>query len=220
MKKINGEYTFSEAVAKVMEEGERLSVLLGDKLPDDRLLKSYVSLAKRYDKLLEVAERQNKVKTKKNKKNGGGSNQYGSWKLTEENKTLNTETDILTKENENLTKQIIKEKAKNTKLAKADKKYNKLSKENEELNRTVVLREKEIEILIEYIKSLKSRLNNQEDDDKRYPEYHTHDTFKVHNKLAEVVSVLVDKDDDVYGYEVKFEDSDDTFIVYPEEIED
>ena len=220
MKKINGEYTFSEAVAKLMEEGERLSVLLGDKLPDDRLLKSYVSLAKRYDKLLEVAERQNKVKTKKNKKNGGGSNQYGSWKLTEENKTLNTETDKLTKENEKLTKQITEEKAKNKKLAKADKKYNKLSKENEELNRTVVLREKEIEILIEYIKSLKSRLNNQEDDDKRYPEYHTHDTFKVHNKLAEVVSVLVDKDDDVYGYEVKFEDSDDTFIVYPEEIED
>ena len=220
MKKINGEYTFSEAVAKVMEEGERLSVLLGDKLPDDRLLKSYVSLAKRYDKLLEVAERQNKVKTKKNKKNGGGSNQYGSWKLTEENKTLNNETDKLTKENEKLTKQITEETAKNKKLAKADKKYNKLSKENEELNRTVVLREKEIEILIEYIKSLKSRLNNQEDDDKRYPEYHTHDTFKVHNKLAEVVSVLVDKDDDVYGYEVKFEDSDDTFIVYPEEIED
>ena len=219
MKKINGEYTFSEAVAKVMEEGERLSVLLGDKLPDDRLLKSYVSLAKRYDKLLEVAERQNKVKTKKNKKNGGGSNQYGSWKLTEENKTLNTETDKLTKENEKLTKQITEEKAKNKKLAKADKKYNKLSKENEELNRTVVLREKEIEILIEYIKSLKSRLNNQEDDDKVYPEYHTHDKFKVHNKLAEVVSVLVDKDDDVYGYEIKFEDSDDTFIVYPEEIE-
>ena len=53
-----------------------------------------------------------------------------------------------------------------------------------------------------------------------YPEYHTHDTFKVHNKLAEVVSVLVDKDDNVYGYEIKFEDSDDTFIVYPEEIED
>ena len=250
MKKINGEYTFSEAVAKVMEEGERLSVLLGDKLPDDRLLKSYVSLAKRYDKLLEVAERQNKVKTKKNKKNGGGSNQYGSWKLTEEsenenltnkntqlkqkdiesdkkvlklteeNKTLNTETDKLTKENEKLTKQITEEKAKNKKLAKADKKYNKLSKENEELNRTVVLREKEIEILIEYIKSLKSRLNNQENDDKVYPEYHTHDTFKVHNKLAEVVSVLVDKDDNVYGYEIKFEDSDDTFIVYPEEIED
>ena len=64
------------------------------------------------------------------------------------------------------------------------------------------------------------RFYNQEDDDKVYPEYHIHDTFKVHNKLAEVVSVLVDKDDDVYGYEVKFEDSDDTFIVYPEEIED
>ena len=62
--------------------------------------------------------------------------------------------------------------------------------------------------------------NDEEDNDTVYPEYHTHDTFKVHNKLAEVISVLVDKDDDVYGYEVKFVDSDDTFIVYPEEIED
>ena len=35
MKKINGEYTFSEAVAKLMEERKRLSVLLGDKVPDD-----------------------------------------------------------------------------------------------------------------------------------------------------------------------------------------
>lgn len=35
---------------------------------------------KSYGKLKEVAERQNKVKTKKNKKNSGGSNQYGSWK--------------------------------------------------------------------------------------------------------------------------------------------
>ena len=227
MKKINGEYTFSEALEKVIEEGKRLN----------HSNPTYDILLKRYDKLKEVAERQYKVKTKKNKKNCGESNQYGSWQLAEEK----DKNDNLTKENEKLTKQIAEEKAKNKKLTKADKKYNKLSKENEilceklvetsenalklaekyePLNRTVVLREKEIEILIEYIKSLKSRLNNQEDDDKRYPEYHTHDTFKVHNKLAEVVSVLVDKDDDVYGYEVKFEDSDDTFIVYPEEIED
>ena len=83
------------------------------------------------------------------------------------------------------------------------------------------MRENQIESLNKYIKLLESGSNNQEDDDtKLYPEYHTHDTFKVHNKLAEVVSVLVDKDDDVYGYEIKFEDSDDTFIVYPEEIED
>ena len=248
MKKINDEYTFSEALEKVIEEGKRLN----------HSNPTYDILLKRYDKLKEVAERQNKVKTKKNKKNGGESNQYGSWQLAEEkdkNDNLTKENekltkqlaeekdknDNLTKENEKLTKQIAEEKAKNKKLTKADKKYNKLSKENEilceklvetsenalklaekyePLNRTVVLREKEIEILIEYIKSLKSRLNNQEDDDKVYPEYHTHDTFKVHNKLAEVVSVLVDKDDDVYGYEIKFEDSDDTFIVYPEEIED
>ena len=220
MKKNNDEYTFSEALEKVIEEGKRLN----------HSNPTYDILLKRYDKLKEVAERQNKVKTKKNKKNCGESNQYGSWQLAEEKD-----------KNEKLTKQIAEEKAKNKKLTKADKKYNKLSKENEilceklvetsenalklaekyePLNRTVVLREKEIEILIEYIKSLKSRLNNQEDDDKRYPEYHTHDTFKVHNKLAEVVSVLVDKDDNVYGYEIKFEDSDDTFIVYPEEIED
>ena len=220
MKKNNDEYTFSEALEKVIEEGKRLN----------HSNPTYDILLKRYDKLKEVAERQNKVKTKKNKKNCGESNQYGSWQLAEEKD-----------KNEKLTKQLAEEKAKNKKLTKADKKYNKLSKENEilceklvetsenalklaekyePLNRTVVLREKEIEILIEYIKSLKSRLNNQEDDDKRYPEYHTHDTFKVHNKLAEVVSVLVDKDDNVYGYEIKFEDSDDTFIVYPEEIED
>ena len=241
MKKINGEYTFSEALEKVIEEGKRLN----------HSNPTYDRLLKRYDKLKEVAERQNKVKTKKNKKNCGESNQYGSWQLAEEkdkNEKLTKQlaeekakNDNLTKENEKLTKQIAEEKAKNKKLTKADKKYNKLSKENEilceklvetsenalklaekyePLNRTVVLREKEIEILIEYIKSLKSRLNNQKDDDKVYPEYHTHDTFKVHNKLAEVVSVLVDKDDNVYGYEIKFEDSDDTFIVYPEEIED
>ena len=108
--------------------------------------------------------------------------------MTEENKTLNTETDKLTKENE-----LLKQKD--------------------------AMRENQFELLNEYIKFLESRLNNREDDDKVYPEYHTHDTYKVHNKLVEVVSVLVDKDDDVYGYEIKFEDSDDTFIVYPEEIE-
>ena len=224
MKKINGEYTFSEALEKAIEEGKRLNHL---NPTYDRLLKGYVSLAKRYDKLLEVAERQNKVKTKKNKKNGGGSNQYGSWQLAEEK----DKNDNLTKENEKLTKQITEEKAKNDnltkeneilceKLVETSENALKLAEKYEPLNQTVVLREKEIEILIEYIKSLKSRLNNQEDDDKVYPEYHTHDTFKVHNKLAEVVSVLVDKDDNVYGYEIKFEDSDDTFIVYPEEIED
>ena len=105
-----------------------------------------------------------------------------------------------------------------------------LTKKKELLTQIVALKEKENELLEEFIKFnelfneynkfLESRLNNQEDDDKVYPEYHTHDTFKVHNKLAEVVSVLVDKDDDVYGYEIKFEDSDDTFIVYPEETED
>ncbi len=142
-----------------------------------------------------------------------------------EYETLNDKNVKLTKENEQLKRKVLKLTKENEilceKLVETSENALKLAEKYEPLNRTVVLREKEIEILIEYIKSLKSRLNNQDDDDtKLYPEYHTHDTFKVHNKLAEVVSVLVDKDDDVYGYEVKFEDSDDTFIVYPEEIED
>lgn len=141
-----------------------------------------------------------------------------------EYETLNDKNVKLTKENEQLKRKVLKLTKENEilckKLVETSENALKLAEKYEPLNRTVVLREKEIEILIEYIKSLKSRLNNQEDDDKVYPEYHTHDTFKVHNKLAEVVSVLVDKDDDVYGYEIKFEDSDDTFIVYPEEIED
>ena len=141
-----------------------------------------------------------------------------------EYETLNDKNVKLTKENEQLKRKVLKLTKENEilceKLVETSENTLKLAEKYEPLNRTVVLREKEIEILIEYIKSLKSRLNNQEDDDKVYPEYHTHDTFKVHNKLAEVVSALVDKDDDVYGYEVKFEDSDDTFIVYPEEIED
>ena len=186
MKKINDEYTFSEALEKVIEEGKRLN-----NPTYDRLLKRYVSLAKSYNKLLEdykVLIRYSNTLESVNKKLKAGES-YPDWKqLTEENKTLNTETDKLTKENE-----LLKQKD--------------------------AMRENQFELLNEYIKFLESRLNNQEDDDKVYPEYHTHDTFKVHNKLAEVVSVLVDKDDDVYGYEIKFEDSDDTFIVYPEEIE-
>ena len=258
MKKINDEYTFSEALEKVIEEGKRLN-----NPTYDRLLKRYVSLAKSYNKLLKdykVLIRYSNTLESVNKKLKAGES-YPDWKLTkenenenltnentqlkqkdvesdkkvlkltEENKTLNTEIDKLTKENEKLTKQITEEKAKNDnltkeneilceKLVETSENALKLAEKYEPLNQTVVLREKEIEILIEYIKSLKSRLNNQEDDDKVYPEYHTHDTFKVHNKLAEVVNVLVDKDDDVYGYEIKFEDSDDTFIVYPEEIDD
>ena len=96
-----------------------------------------------------------------------------------------------------------------------------LHDKNDDLTNEVELLKQIVALRDEYIKFLESRSNNQKDDDnKLYPEYHTHDTFKVHNKLAEVVSVLVDKDDDVYGYEIKFEDSTDTFIVYPEEIED
>ena len=120
-------------------------------------------------------------------------------KLAKENKTLKDKNIILTKKKE-LLRQIVTLKEKENELLEEFIKFN--------------------ELFNEYNKFLESRLNNQEDDDKVYPEYHTHDTFKVHNKLAEVVSVLVDKDDVVYGYEVKFEDSDDTFIVYPEEIED
>ena len=146
--------------------------------------------------------------------------------------TLKDENVKLTKENEQLKRKVLKlteeKEREHEKLVDSNKKVLKLTKEHglklaetyEQLNRIDAMREKEIELLEKYIKLLESRLNNQEDDDKVYPEYHTHDTFKVHNKLAEVISVLVDKDDDVYGYEVKFVDSSDTFIVYPEEIED
>ena len=135
-------------------------------------------------------------------------------KLTKENKTLNNENYKLTNENEQLKRKVLKLTKRNEILCE------KLVETSEGYLKIDAMREKEIELLCKYIELLESRLNNQEDDNKLYPEYHTHDTFKVHNKLAEVVSVLVDKDDDVYGYEVKFEDSDDTFIVYPEEIED
>ena len=145
--------------------------------------------------------------------------------------TLKDENVKLTKENEQLKRKVLKLTKENEilceKLVETNENALKLTEKYERLNRRNARAEKMNEILIkyynitkEYFNIINSRLNNQEDDDKVYPEYHTHDTFKVHNKLAEVVSVLVDKDDDVYGYEVKFEDSDDTFIVYPEEIED
>ena len=129
--------------------------------------------------------------------------------------TLKDENVKLTKENEQLKRKVLKLTEENEILRE------KLVEKSKNTLKAITLMEKERELLYKYIKLLESRLINQEDDNnKLYPEYHTHDTFKVHNKLAEVVSVLVDKDDDVYAYEIKFEDSDDTFIVYPEEIED
>ena len=241
MKKINGEYTFSEAVAKAMEFDELQKDYEELK---EQLCKTYERLAGRTKKCFELLEenevlaRQMKVLINKNKELEAGEWNMPNWQLAEE-KAKNAN---LTKENEKLTKQITEEKAKNKKLAKVDKKYNKLSKENEKLNKQIAeekaknddltnevellkqkdaMRENQIESLNKYIKLLESGSNNQEDDDtKLYPEYHTHDTFKVHNKLAEVVSVLVDEDDVVHGYEIKFEDSDDIFFMYPEEIED
>ena len=220
MKKINGKYTFSEAVAKVMEERKRLSVLLGDKLPDDFKLPDPAEC------LIEELENEKKLLDKFNKLQKDYEEQSETLcktrkKLAKKDKKYNK----LSKENEELNKQIAEEKAK---LVESNKKVLKLANENEALHDKNDDLTNEVELLKhivvlrdEYIKLLESGLNNQEDDDtKLYPEYHTHDTFKVHNKLAEVVSVLVDKDDDVYGYEIKFEDSDDTFIVYPEEIED
>ena len=138
--------------------------------------------------------------------------------------TLNDKNIKLTKENEQLKRKVLKLTKENEilceKLVETNENALKLAEKYERLNRRNAMTEKMNEFLIKFFNIIKSRLNNQEDDDKVYPEYHTHDTFKVHNKLAEVVSVLVDKDDDVYAYEIKFEDSDDTFIVYPEEIED
>ena len=142
-----------------------------------------------------------------------------------EYETLNDKNVKLTKENEQLSEKYKLLHQKVLKLTEEKEKLNAeiddLTNKNELLNQKVAMEEDLIELRDKYIKSLESILFNQEDDDnKLYPEYHTHDTFKVHNKLAEVISVLVDKDDDVYGYEVKFVDSSDTFIVYPEDIED
>ena len=142
-----------------------------------------------------------------------------------EYETLNDKNVKLTKENEQLSEKYKLLHQKVLKLTEEKEKLNAeiddLTNKNELLNQKVAMEEDLIELRDKYIKSLESILFNQEDDDnKLYPEYHTHDTFKVHNKLVEVISVLVDKDDDVYGYEVKFVDSSDTFIVYSEDIED
>ena len=147
--------------------------------------------------------------------------------------TLKDENVKLTKENEQLKRKVLKlteeKEREHEKLVETNENALKLAEKYERLNRRNAMAEKTNEILIqyynitkEYFNIIKSRLNNQDDDDtKVYSAYHTHDTVKVHNKLAEVVSVLVDKDDDVvHGYRIKFEDSDDIFFVYPEEIED
>ena len=246
MKKINGEYTFSEAVAKVMEERKRLNALLGDrslddfKLPDPaecliEELEREKKLLDKFNKLQKDYEEQGETLYKTRKKLAKKDKKYN--KLSKENEELNKQiaeekakNDNLTKENEELrdkNKNFDKE-SEHEKLVESNKKVLKLANENEalydkndDLTNEVELLKQIVALRDEYIKFLESRSNNQKDDDnKLYPEYHTHDTFKVNNKLAEVVSVLVDKDDDVYGYEIKFEDSDDTFIVYPEEIED
>ena len=246
MKKINGEYTFSEAVAKVMEERKRLNALLGDrslddfKLPDPaecliEELEREKKLLDKFNKLQKDYEEQGETLCKTRKKLAKKDKKYN--KLSKENEELNKQiaeekakNDNLTKENEELrdkNKNFDKE-SEHEKLVESNKKVLKLANENEalhdkndDLTNEVELLKQIVALRDEYIKFLESRSNNQKDDDnKLYHEYHTHDTFKVNNKLAEVVSVLVDKDDDVYGYEIKFEDSSDTFIVYPEEIED
>ena len=149
-----------------------------------------------------------------------------------EYETLKDENVKLTKENEQLKRKVLKLTKENEilceKLVETNENALKLTEKYERLNRRNAMAEKANEILTtyynktkKYFNIIKSRLNNQVDDDtKLYSVYHTHDTFKVHNKLAEVVSVLVDEDDVVHGYEIKFEDSDDIFFMYPEEIED
>ena len=77
MKKINDEYTFSEALEKVIEEGKRLN-----NPTYDRLLKRYVSLAKSYNKLLEdykVLIRYSNTLESVNKKLKAGES-YPDWK--------------------------------------------------------------------------------------------------------------------------------------------
>ena len=207
MNKIIGKYTFSEAVEKVIEERKRLAWMNpSDKLPDDfKLPDPAECLIEEVENEKKLFDKFNKLKTEHEEQ--GETLCKTRKKLAKKDKKCHK----LSKENEKLTKE-------NEAL---HDKNDELTNEVELLKQKDAMRENQFESLNEYIKFLESRLNNQEDDNnKLYPEYHTHDTFKVHNKLAEVVSVLVDKDDVVYGYEIKFEDSDDTFIVYPEEIED
>ena len=239
MKKINSKYTFSEAVEDtighvfpgIFKLDDTTKCLIEQLQKEAKLHYELYMLKKEHEEQGEILYKSYEQLNDKDKKYDELSKRYDKlskenkelfrqlkWKLTKEEERLNS------KINE-LTKQITEEKAKNDNLTKENEalhdKNDDLTNEVELLKQKDAMRENQIESLNKYIKLLESGSNNQEDDDtKLYPEYHTHDTFKVHNKLAEVVSVLVDKDDDVYGYEVKFVDSDDTFIVYPEEIED
>ena len=179
MKKNNGKYTFSEAVEDAMGH-----IFPGIFKLDD----TTKCIIEQHKKECELRYELHMLKIEHEEQGETLCKTY------EQLDDVDKKYHKLSKENEKLTKQITEEKAKNDNL----------TNEVELLKQKDAMRENQFESLNEYIKLLESRLNNQDDDDtKLYPEYHTHDTFKVHNKLAEVVSVLVDKDDDVYGYEIK-----------------
>ena len=118
MKKINGEYTFSEAVAKVMEERKRLNALLGDRSLDDfKLPDPAECLIEEVENEKKLFDKFNKLKTEHEEQ--GETLCKTRKKLAKKDKKYNK----LSKENEELNKQIAEEKAKNDNL----------TKENEEL---------------------------------------------------------------------------------------
>ena len=130
MNKINGKYTFSEGVAKVMEERKRLSVLLGDKLQDDFKLPDPAEC------LIEEVEREKKLLDKFNKLKKEYEDQKETfYKTYEQLVDMDKKCHKLSKENEELNKQITTLTAKNKKLgaAESNQKVLKLTKENENL---------------------------------------------------------------------------------------
>ena len=189
MKKINGKYTFSEAVEKVIEERKRLAWMNpSDKLPDDFKLpdpaeclieevENEKKLFDKFNKLKSEHEEQGETLCKTRKKLAKKDKKCH--KLSKENKKLNKQiaeekakNDNLTKENEELrdkNKNFDKE-SEHEKLVESNKKVLKLANENEalhdkndDLTNEVELLKQIVALRDEYIKFLESRSNNQAD---------------------------------------------------------
>ena len=116
MKKINDEYTFSEAVAKVMEERKRLNALLGDRSLDDfKLPDPAECLIEEVENEKKLFDKFNKLKTEHEEQ--GETLCKTRKKLAKKDKKFHK----LSKENKKLNKQLAEEKAKNDNLTKENK---------------------------------------------------------------------------------------------------
>ena len=118
MNKIIGKYTFSEAVAKVIEERKRLSWMNpSDKLPDDfKLPDPAECLIEEVENEKKLFDKFNKLKTEHEEQ--GETLCKTRKKLAKKDKKCHK----LSKENKKLNKQIAEEKAKNDNLTKENKK--------------------------------------------------------------------------------------------------